>query len=59
MESKKYAKLFRELSACKKRISKERDILRGLQEEMEALEYSCERAEHSLEDAADALSELL
>lgn len=59
MDVKQYKKVFAELQGCKRRIAKERDKLRDLVAEIGELEYSCERATSSLEDAADALSELL
>lgn len=42
-----------------KRLARERDILRKLKEDAEALEASADNAIEDLERAADCLSELL
>ena len=38
-------------------IAKERDAMRGLIEDMEALDDSCQRAQEALEEAIEILSE--
>lgn len=56
MTNKQFAK---QLNDIKKRLTKDRDDLRLLLEEAESLDDCADRAVCSIEDAADALSELL
>lgn len=57
--AKKHAGILRQIEQTKTRIAKERDKLRYLIEDAEAVEESCNEAVASLESAADALSQYL
>ena len=59
MRKKSIASLVRQLSARRVALSEQRDLLRNLIEEAEALDDQCTRALDALDDAVDALSELL
>ena len=53
------ATVIKQVNAIKRRIASERDKLRSLIEELEAIEFAAIEAVDSLESAADSLSEYL
>jgi len=53
------AQFHKKLEACKTRIGKERDKLRGLLSEYEEILGHCDEAYDDLERTADTLSQLL
>ena len=59
MTKKELAAVKRKLVAAQRRIAKERDALRDLISDAEGLADSCDRADGNLQDAIDALSELV
>jgi signal transduction histidine kinase len=52
-------KISKQIQACKKRLSEERDNLRSLIDELQNYEEVATHAVESLEEAADVLSEYL
>lgn len=52
------AAMMRQLEKERKLVGQRRDALRELRDEYEMLMDSCDRAETSIQDAIDALSEL-
>lgn len=59
VKKKTVASLLVQVKASKARISKERDKLRDLIDEMESIEDDCNEAIDDLERAADTLSQLV
>lgn len=59
VKKKTVASLLVQVKASKARISKERDKLRDLIDELESIAEDCDAAIDDLERAADAMSELL
>jgi predicted nucleic acid-binding Zn-ribbon protein len=53
------ASLSRQIDACKRRIAAERDKLRELLDEANAIAEDCDEAIHDLEHAVDTLSKYL
>ena len=56
---RKFKRLFVEVEKVKENLSKQRDILRDLHEEIDALESNVEEAMSLLDEASDKLSELV